>query len=217
MSGDIITVNVGKEELMKKFLVHASVVCKRSKFFEKAIGGDWKEAQDKSVDLSEDDPTIFSLYVQLLYKGTIPTKRPGGGSKDKFWLEEYAVLARLYILAEMLMDTATKNTVLDAILSKRRETATDGLRYVPSIACVKIIYEGTSPQSPARRLMVNSWTEITNGSVAITSSTEDIPKDFLYDLSVSLLDHRPAPTTGIKTCSCDASFYHEGEGEFVDK
>jgi hypothetical protein len=204
LSGNTIRVNVGKEERMKKFTVHASVVCRRPKFFEKAMSGDWKEAQDKSVDLREDDPETFSLYTQLLYTGTLPIAASDRPNKPLEW----SVLARLYVLAEMLMDITTKNTVLNALLSKYREVL-NGMRHAPGIESVKIIYEGTSSHSPARRLMVDCYNDITTGSKFITTSSLELPRDFLYDLTIAMLDHRHAPTTGMRPYSCDATEYHE--------
>ncbi|KAF2121999.1 hypothetical protein BDV96DRAFT_640068 [Lophiotrema nucula] len=67
-----VEVLVGEEGKEKKFLVHKDLIASRSQFFATALSGPWKEAEDKVVKLSDDDPQTFELYVQLLYKGHVP-------------------------------------------------------------------------------------------------------------------------------------------------
>ncbi|KAF2660744.1 hypothetical protein K491DRAFT_711638 [Lophiostoma macrostomum CBS 122681] len=212
LSGEIVTVTVGRDEHTKRFLVHTSVICKRSKFFEKAMNGDWKEAQDKNIKFPEDDPEIFSIYVQLLYKGVLSTKKlltSNTSEPSNVWRQEYAVLARVYVLAEMLMDVKSKNLVLDAMLSKAREEF-EGVCYFPRLEMVKIIYEGTPSRSPARKFMVDCWSQITKGSGSLgTSSRDKIPKDFLCDLAITMLDLKADPNNGAKISTCDPTKYHE--------
>jgi hypothetical protein len=67
LTSPFIRVNVGLEPDQKEFFVHQDLVCPRSEFFMNAMKGPWKEAQERKVDLSEEAPETFALYLELLY------------------------------------------------------------------------------------------------------------------------------------------------------
>jgi hypothetical protein len=52
---------------MKEFTVHEDLICPRSHFFRKAMSGPWKESEERKVDLPEDEPGVFALYLKLIY------------------------------------------------------------------------------------------------------------------------------------------------------
>lgn len=58
---------VGAEPFIKEFSVHESLICSRSKFFQKAMNGKWKESEDRQVILAEDEPSVFLTYLDILY------------------------------------------------------------------------------------------------------------------------------------------------------
>jgi hypothetical protein len=102
----------------------------------------------------------------------------------------YTSLSKLYVLAEKLIDNTTKELVLAAISAHAKEMLSRDLNCIPPIESVQTIYEGTPEGSPARRLIVQIFTD--NGSPSsLTTEVDDIPKGFLYELSVSLISTRP--------------------------
>jgi|TARA_R110002003_G_scaffold115_2_gene9933 hypothetical protein len=101
-------------------------------------------------------------------------------------------LSKLFVLAEKLMDAKSKEVVLAAMLALSKESFVDNGPYYPGIDSVQVIYEGTREDSPARRLLVQLFTEFGDAAF-ITAKVDEIPKDFLYDLSVSVLGTRPKP------------------------
>ena len=52
-------------------------MCARSQFFRAALNGKWKEGEENAVALPEDDPKIFSMYLELVYTGKIACKEGG--------------------------------------------------------------------------------------------------------------------------------------------
>jgi hypothetical protein len=103
---------------------------------------------------------------------------------------EYYALSQLYLMAEMLMDNETKDVVLAAILARSQEPYTDGKLYFPGVACLKALYNGTREGSPVRQLLVRFYTD-NNVDKLCDTKPEDIPQDFLHEVSLSLLAHRP--------------------------
>jgi hypothetical protein len=57
--------------VQEKFAVHEALITSRSPFFRNAMQGRWQEAQERTVNLTEDDPEVFSLYLQGLYAGHV--------------------------------------------------------------------------------------------------------------------------------------------------
>ncbi|KAF2122074.1 hypothetical protein BDV96DRAFT_136984 [Lophiotrema nucula] len=51
-----VKVIVGAEGNQQEFFVHVGLITSRSPFFEKALSGEWREAEDKIVTMPEDDP-----------------------------------------------------------------------------------------------------------------------------------------------------------------
>ena len=169
-----MTVLVGNTQ--KTFSVHEDLICARSKFFRNALQGTWTEAQDKIVKLPEDEEKTFELYLELLYTGDLPilcNKSP-----------QATRLAKVYVLAEKIVDIESKNTIVQAILARAAES-----KYPPCTTAVRLIYEGTPDSCPARRLFLDLWLE-KETPTWFDKDFEDLPKDFLVELARGLLVSR---------------------------
>jgi hypothetical protein len=62
-----VRVNVGSSPDDKVFFVHQDLICSRSGFFENAMKESEKEVPEPKVDLSEEKPDTFALYLELIY------------------------------------------------------------------------------------------------------------------------------------------------------
>lgn len=101
-------------------------------------------------------------------------------------MDEYLSLSKLYVLAEKLADQITKGIVLTAISARAEEALPDKSHCFPAIDSIQVIYEGTIEGSPARHLLVQLYTDLGDFTF-LTAKANVVPKDFLYDLSLSLL------------------------------
>ncbi|KAF2242157.1 hypothetical protein BU26DRAFT_405911, partial [Trematosphaeria pertusa] len=111
----------------------------RSEFFRAASKPEWTGPSPKLVQLTDVDPAVFKAYMQWLY-----TK--------KVAQIDGLHLARCYVLGEKLMDVAFQNAVMDAILDRAmREDL------YPSSGFTRIIFQGTTKSSPARKVLVDFW------------------------------------------------------------
>ncbi|KAJ4321862.1 hypothetical protein N0V94_002695 [Neodidymelliopsis sp. IMI 364377] len=207
VNSPFIRVLVGKDPEVHGYFVHGDLICARSDFFAKAMNDRWKEAKDRTVPLPDDESEIFSLYLRLLYASNItptishhadclqtnelPVKPSGSGVDNKDATHDaYTSLSKLYVLAEKLIDNTTKELVLAAISAHAREMLSQDLICIPPIESIQMIYEGTPEGSPVRRLITQIFTD--NGCPSsLTTEADDIPKDFLYELSISLISTRP--------------------------
>lgn len=75
LGDEVVKVFVGSSR--KLFQVHKKPLCRSSEFFDKAFNGGFAEAQDNKIDLPEDSPEIFAVFVRLLYTGRIVDHRSG--------------------------------------------------------------------------------------------------------------------------------------------
>ncbi|KAL8715991.1 MAG: hypothetical protein Q9220_000658 [cf. Caloplaca sp. 1 TL-2023] len=66
---DLVKVYVGNGEERESWTVHTKLLTHASSFFASAFNGSFSEAATKSIELPEDDPDAFRLFVQWLYTG----------------------------------------------------------------------------------------------------------------------------------------------------
>jgi hypothetical protein len=194
---------------MQSFIVHEALICARSNFFRNARSGNSKEVQEKTVNLPEDDPTIFALYEQLLYSGCLPSESETSAVDDI--VKEYATLCSLYVLSSKLQDVDSKRVAIDALLGMSRAMMSNGQRTCPLLQHVEIIYYGTHGPCAARRLMVDIYTYRASEDWL----EKEFPPDFVFDLAKNVLSKRC--TTTDTTLTCKVSDYYDDAEEVEEE
>lgn len=194
--GPLVTVVVGGEE-RHEISVHRTILNKSSKFFANAVKSEWKDLRvDPGIELVHVDLYTFQIYTHWLYCGTLPIDGKGK--------EAFPTLAQAYVLGEELMDVKFKNDVLDTIIATATEAS-----YYPIGRAVEIIYGGTPPSSPARRLMVDFLVAYASGDHSWTDEFENCPREFLLDaMKILVMRRQPDKQRPWKD---DRRSYHESE------
>lgn len=110
---DTITVNVGEEGT--SFVVHEAVIRKSSQFFDKAMKPEWASSRSdpRCVDLSDEKPEVFKVYLHWLYFKTMPTVAV---ENKGAWNPEYVLLDKCHGMGDKTMDTGFRNAVLKALV-----------------------------------------------------------------------------------------------------
>lgn len=207
LSGGFIKVIVGSESDVT-LCVHENLICASSDFFKKGTHGGWKESKERLVRLETIEEEVFQIYVHWLYRRTLPLRVDEPGQLGN---TEYVQLAKAYVLGDYLRDTNFKNAVIDAIMDKTVSPLLDGRCWFPVGAVISCIYDNTLESSPARKLLVDVYTRKGMGAwLREWASVADLPKEFLFDLAVSVLDRRPQPAFDIMEDPCK---YHEHTSE----
>lgn len=174
--------------------MHENLICSSSDFFKKAVQGGWKESEERLVQLKSDSPDVFSVYLHWLYYHTLPVQIDEPGLAGN---AEYMQLANAFILGDMLQDGSFQDAVMDAMMDKTVSEAADGRKWYPVGPVIRLIYENTLGSSKARLFLVDMYTFYGHGFWLLDWAVqEDLPKEFLLDLAVSLLDKRPRPQSG---------------------
>ncbi|GAB0134623.1 hypothetical protein EsDP_00002988 [Epichloe bromicola] len=200
LSGRSLEVIVGETS----FHVNEKLICAASPFFETAFSGEWDESKTRTIELREHDAQIFRTYMHWLYLRKLAVRNDAPGSVGN---EEYIHLAKAYVLGDFLSDGHFKDAVLDAILEKSTTWASDGQIWSPVGPVIRHIYDNTLGCSKARQLLVDLYTLNGHGDwLQDWADPDDLPKDFLLDLAVALLDKRPMPEPDIPPDPCR---YHQ--------
>lgn len=138
------------------FAVHEAILREHSPFFRTALDNKWREGRSRQINLPQDSSEVVAAYVHWLYFQEIaskPTSPPSLPIDDG----EYQFLAMLYVFGEKVQADAFCDDILDAMASKTDDFADDGTRTFPSHAAIMTLYNGTPPQSPARRFAVEMY------------------------------------------------------------
>jgi hypothetical protein len=119
----------------KTFYIHSSLLTAESEREFKSLTGDFKEAKEKAVDLSDEDEALFGFFVEYLYRNRSIL------SRHIQHYSEYVTLARLYALGERLMAAKFKACALWRFamsLSNNTSISDEGVCELLRIACTEI-------------------------------------------------------------------------------
>ncbi|KAF2827484.1 hypothetical protein CC86DRAFT_405609 [Ophiobolus disseminans] len=120
---------------VETFIIHKHVLCKTSAFLQAALKPAWQGSGTRPVDLTDEHPLIFKMYLQWLYSNKVAVKGcsyliPDINEPFDSWCA--ATLARAYVLGATLMDSAYQNAVLQAFMDMVE--AEDGVPFMLMLA-----------------------------------------------------------------------------------
>jgi hypothetical protein len=181
----LITVTVGKKSKAESFSIHKDAITEKSDFVKNGLSGRWTNSDTNSITLDHLDPIYFALYLETVYTNEIKLEKNLIVTEANMTL---ATLASVYVIAEEMLDSSTKNTILRVtrnFLSSAKLTST--MVYIPPPLVIKIIYNGTSSISdPARRLLVTTW-RARACPKTMTHMGPLVPHEFLVEFSHDML------------------------------
>lgn len=192
----MVQVKVGPE---KTFIIHKGLLCNSAAYFKAAFEGGFKESQSQVLELPEDDPVMFSHFELWLYSGNILESHET--VKDISW----KVLTDLYFFREAREIPSLQNEAIDICICKNIAS-----RVTPTLQ-IKRVYENTPENSPLRRLFVDWMTYQSDPTESewFGDDREDrYPKQFLFDLVVSLYRKGVGATSKITDFKAVRSEYH---------
>ena len=177
---DYIEVFVGEEK--RSFAVHKNIICAHSPFFEAACSQRWATATPNPIALPEDDPEVFDIYLNCVYKNCVDV----GNLEDPLPSEEhyhecsrvYLRLAKTYLLADKLQDVATTNLVMDEIIRYRTSRLS-----IPPRGVTAFIAGHTLVESPLRRFFVDLYVhQASLGAIQAAFGTDRLPQSFMFSV-----------------------------------
>lgn len=167
----------------KSFRVHPDALQRRSTFFRAACSERWKHASN-AIELIEDDPEIFDLYLNCVYTNELDvdaTDMMFYSEREQFDLR-YHRLACIWILSDKLGDLLTCNMAVNKMIDL--SCAIDEL---PSIEVLKLALDKTSEQSALQHLLLDHWVhESTEWHLKALENDSEVPRHFFVRM---LLEH----------------------------
>lgn len=179
------------------------------------LSGPWRETQNNTVALTDDDPDVFYIFALFIHHGKIFSTRaddvevyPDGSRRDREW----ARLARAWVLGDKLQATAFKDAVADAICDKM---ALD--RKWP-ITLHQIIYAASTAMARRiRRLCVDIAVTKWDARTLQSTLRDDAWAEFFEEVAMRLMVMRARKSEGLKESEIDferpACLYHEHVAE----
>jgi hypothetical protein len=191
----LITIKVGKDEPQRSFKVHIDVINDHTDYFrshmnfDRTLNGDGSTDEACIISLSDHDPEAFALWRTWIYTGKLAilpeTPFPSDSVDER--TAHYSVLAHAYILGDYLVDTPFMNAIADVYVLNARGIDNTRALY-PSNEEIGVLYDGTSPDSPIRKLLVDIW--MYRGKVEwLEKEAEEgiLPREFLVEVVRELL------------------------------
>ncbi|KAF2486837.1 hypothetical protein BDY17DRAFT_321598 [Neohortaea acidophila] len=214
----IIKVVVGTDKYT--YRVHKSYLTKPGSFFETALKKPWIKGHHRTIELPEDDPYDFHVYVQWLYTGKLFCK-PLYEQEPETEERNYGLLFDLYVLGQKLLDREFQDRVVDATIAASHDTGykESSKRLFPSDGVVDSLYRRTSKGCPMRRLLIDL--SICQGGegwmVPAQNDPDGINVEFLIDLATAFYKIQADDTIMDKLEELDedpgCEYHHHGKDE----
>lgn len=84
----------------KRYYLHSDLLLVESRRFANSLKGNFKEAEDRTIEIEDEDPELFGFFVEYMYRDQSIL------SREVIHYSEYITLARLYAMGERLMAPA---------------------------------------------------------------------------------------------------------------
>lgn len=179
-----VKIIVGPER--KAFLINEALLCETSDFFHAAFRGGFREASEKEMELPEESPESFGLFINWLYSHTINnifdppdfcrrdplSEEKEGGIGTKAFLEFEKRILKLWIFSEKFLLQPFFEYIQDDIVTLNYRA----FEFQPE--SIAFVWENTSEDSPIRKFLVdmaveglchNKWMEMAKFFVGCSS------------------------------------------------
>lgn len=173
---------VGEGEASQDFYFHQGRLAYHSDFCDAALSSRWREGQEHTIRLPEDDPALFATFSKFVYTGGIhcgqvDDKRFEQGKK----LEDDALGARLIALWA-LGDKLMSPTFRDAVVNRLTDEL-DCNGYYP-VDFHQVVYAMTSGACGLRRLAVDVAFQLWPEGALAEAEMDESWNEFFRDAAV---------------------------------
>ncbi|KAI9658951.1 MAG: hypothetical protein M1821_001911 [Bathelium mastoideum] len=174
LADDIVTARVGRlGEDHVTFHVHKGLICEASDNFRATFTNGMKETLRNEVVLTDEEDIVgFPIFMRWLYTGKLGEEHEDGAAVN------VDQLCWAYIFCDKRQVSRLQNLVVNTLVNKFNS----GIENLPP-ATISLIYENTSPTAFLRNIIVSSF----RPDVDYLRASEDLPKELLRDLCVSLV------------------------------
>ncbi|KAF2276944.1 uncharacterized protein EI97DRAFT_432564 [Westerdykella ornata] len=170
----LFLVVVGKGDNERRFTVFRNLLTYHSSYFRAALGGDWKESTQKTVNLPDDDPDVFRAFHHWLYYGTLYSQLTPEG---KVPLSAY-LIAKVYVFGDARGIPHLCNASVDLLVQKSLS------EWVFCHGVLNYVYDNTPENCGLRRLLVKFGAETYRWTRNVRNAEQNFPRMFLMDVMI---------------------------------
>jgi hypothetical protein len=170
----MVKIIVGRSK--QEFSMHKGLLCNIAPYFDAALKGSFKEAEEQRIEMPEEDAEVFKYFQLWAYTDCILTESET--EKDILPI----LLIKLYIFAEARCMPRLQNAVIDLFIDKMVTSNS-----VP-VKQLNFIYANTADGSLLRRLFV----DLSASTISLSKSTWVMEQfksldttEFLFDLIIA--------------------------------
>ena len=187
----VITILVGTGQKKGTFVLHEHLLRKSSTFFDNALKGEWKEANEKVVRIPETSSESFAIYVRFIFTGFLfirtydqPHTNNQDSSKETVFgcatMDECLIALKL---ADFLQALDFRDAILDAMMEVIAEIrVVSGYRFSFTETALRIIYDHSAVNSPMRSFTANLCLHAWGCESYATYAFAEYPLPFFSDL-----------------------------------
>ena len=174
----LVEVIVGPQRQL--FLLHKKILCNVSSYYRAALEGSFAEGLTQKIELPEDDVTVFEYFRAWLYSPISQESLPSASELEPYIDLDSKLLFDLYVFADVRDIPLLQNYTMDAIIWKSELTDTF------SGPLIHHVYDRTTPSSPLRKLLVDSWMDPSSDMTWLEEQYYgNYSKRFLFDLALA--------------------------------
>lgn len=137
-----VSIIVGSDGLKRTFYVHKDQLVCVSAYFRTSLNSEFVEGRTQQVELGQDDPDVFDIFVQWIYQGDYhvpkPLSKEEGGTKEAW----YKIHTQAYSLGNRLVAPEFKKKIIEKLVAIFERY--DDIAMSLIIEMAEIIYGGTS-------------------------------------------------------------------------
>jgi hypothetical protein len=133
ISGRPATIKVGRGPHAGVFTVQKALLCSSSTYFKAALNGTFVEGHTQTIDLDDEDPSIFRTYVAWLYQGSLRSLDIEIELDDPQDFGQH--IAGVIVFADKRDIGDLKNDAISMLLSYLEQTG------LPTLEVINCIYE----------------------------------------------------------------------------
>ncbi|KXT07544.1 hypothetical protein AC578_10138 [Pseudocercospora eumusae] len=186
------------------FHVNEELLCSGSEFFKAALQKEWREGQMHVVELPEQSPETFNVYLNWLYQKQVFVGIEADEGPELSW--PWSKQIQAYALGDLLMDIDFKDAIVDALMVLMHTKAqTPALYRLPSASNRKLLYKVTATGGKARKMLAH---RIAEGPFGLINDNED--PAMLYDIIQKLAEKNRSRSI-VAAARCDFHEHEDGE------
>lgn len=182
----MVTIKVGKGDQQAEFSIHKDLICKASPFFNAACKPERMKAEDRVIELPEDEPDVIQIMVYWIYHDVISITEDmeanNGihGTVEKALKTPWGIFAQLYVVGRKYQMARLQNDTIDAILYHCKDY------YLPT-SLIPWVYEHTIKEDNLRTLVFRlSMHVMGRDDMALYGNF--FSQEFLFDMTYALLE-----------------------------